>query len=115
MISGKTVPSRTTKAKIANTTLLARNAPSRDGRVDHAGRPQPVATPGDHHQRHHDDQRQEAEQVAVDLTGEKECTLPITPERVRNVPRIVDANVATSRLRFHTRDVPRRCCTDQSG
>ena len=41
----------------------------------------------------------------------KACTLPITPERVRNVPRIVSANVATSRLRFHTRSIPRRCCT----
>ena len=30
MISGNTVPSSTMKAKIANTTLLARNAPSRD-------------------------------------------------------------------------------------
>jgi hypothetical protein len=30
MISGNTVPSSTTKAKIANTTLLARNAPSRE-------------------------------------------------------------------------------------
>ncbi len=28
--SGKTVPSSTTKAKAANSTLLARNAPSRD-------------------------------------------------------------------------------------
>ena len=40
-----------------------------------------------------------------------ECTLSSTPERVRNVPRIVSENVATSRLRFQTRNIPRRSCT----
>ena len=39
------------------------------------------------------------------------CTLLMTPERVRNVPRIVSENVATSRLRFQTRSMPRRSCT----
>jgi hypothetical protein len=39
------------------------------------------------------------------------CTLSITPERVRNVPRIVRQNVAMTRDRFHTRSIPRRSCT----
>ena len=39
------------------------------------------------------------------------CTLSTTPLRVRNVPRIVSENVATSRLRFQTRSMPRRSCT----
>lgn len=38
-------------------------------------------------------------------------TLLTTPLRVRNVPRMVSEKVATSRLRFHTRNMPRRSCT----
>ena len=34
-----------------------------------------------------------------------------TPDRVRNVPRIVSANVAHSSDRFQTRSIPRRSCT----
>ncbi len=41
----------------------------------------------------------------------KACTLSRTPERVRNVPRIVRENVAHSSDRFHTRNIPRRSCT----
>src|SRR5437868_6161024 len=33
------------------------------------------------------------------------------PERVRNVPRIVNTNVPTTRFRFHTRSMLRRSCT----
>src|SRR5687768_4369727 len=33
------------------------------------------------------------------------------PLRVRNVPRIVSANVAVTRLRFQTRSIPRRSST----
>ena len=40
-----------------------------------------------------------------------ECTLSSTPERVRNVPRIVSENVAHSSDRFQTRSIPRRSCT----
>jgi len=39
------------------------------------------------------------------------CTLLTTPLRVRNVPRMVSEKVATSKLRFHTRNMPRRSCT----
>ncbi len=34
-----------------------------------------------------------------------------TPERVRNVPRMVREKVATNRDRFQTRSIPRRSCT----
>ena len=34
-----------------------------------------------------------------------------TPERVRNVPRIVRQNVAMTSERFQTRSIPRRSCT----
>ena len=39
------------------------------------------------------------------------CTESITPERVRNVPRIVRQNVAITSDRFQTRSIPRRSCT----
>ena len=41
----------------------------------------------------------------------KACTESSTPDRVRNVPRIVSANVAQSSERFQTRSIPRRSCT----
>ena len=41
----------------------------------------------------------------------KECTELMTPERVRNVPRIVRQNVAMTSDRFQTRSIPRRSCT----
>ncbi len=34
-----------------------------------------------------------------------------TPDRVRNVPRIVRQNVAITSERFQTRSIPRRSCT----
>ena len=43
--------------------------------------------------------------------SEKACTDWMTPERVRNVPRMVRAKVATESDRFHTRISPRRSCT----
>ena len=39
------------------------------------------------------------------------CTESSTPERVRNVPRIVSENVASRSERFQTRSIPRRSCT----
>ena len=39
------------------------------------------------------------------------CTESTTPERVRNVPRIVRQNVAITSDRFQTRSIPRRSCT----
>ena len=41
----------------------------------------------------------------------KACTESSTPDRVRNVPRIVNENVATSSDRFQTRSMARRSCT----
>ena len=43
--------------------------------------------------------------------SEKEWTEVITPDRVRNVPRMVRANVAMDSDRFHTRMRPRRSWT----
>ena len=42
---------------------------------------------------------------------EKACTEVMTPERVRNVPRMVSANVAMDSERFQTRIRPRRSWT----
>ena len=41
----------------------------------------------------------------------KLCTDVTTPERVRNVPRIVRQNVASTSDRFQTRSMPRRSWT----
>ena len=41
----------------------------------------------------------------------KAWTESTTPDRVRKVPRMVSENVATSRLRFQTRSIPRRSWT----
>ena len=43
--------------------------------------------------------------------SEKACTERSTPDRVRNVPRIVSENVAHSSDRFQTRSMPRRSWT----
>ena len=43
--------------------------------------------------------------------SEKACTEVMTPERVRNVPRMVRAKVAIDSERFQTRISPRRSCT----
>jgi hypothetical protein len=40
-----------------------------------------------------------------------ECTESRTPERVRNVPRMVSEKVASSSDRFQTRSIPRRSWT----
>ena len=41
----------------------------------------------------------------------KAWTESSTPERVRNVPRIVRLNVASKSDRFQTRSIPLRSCT----
>ena len=41
----------------------------------------------------------------------KACTLLSTPDRVRNVPKMVRLKVATSNERFHTRSIARRSWT----
>ena len=43
--------------------------------------------------------------------SEKACTEVITPERVRNVPRMVSEKVAMDSERFQTRIRPRRSWT----
>ena len=43
--------------------------------------------------------------------SEKAWTESRTPDRVRNVPRMVSEKVATSSDRFQTRSIPRRSCT----
>ena len=111
--SGNTVPSRTTNANTVNSTLLARNAPSRDsGESIAPGRAQPVAAPADQGQRDGDDERRRTRAGSC-RPGRRRRRGRSTgrPERVRNVPRIVSANVATSRLRFQTRSIPRRSWT----
>ena len=45
------------------------------------------------------------------VDSEKACTELMTPERVRKVPRMVSAKVATESDRFQTRINPRRSCT----
>lgn len=40
-----------------------------------------------------------------------ECTDATTPERVRNVPRMVSANVAITSTKFHACNMPRLTCT----
>ena len=99
-------------ANAANSTLLARNAPSR--LIGES------IVPGERSL----SPRQPMRMIPVATTIPKkvsnhgpielwlnECTLLITPERVRNVPRIVRLKVATSSDRFQTRSMPRRSCT----
>jgi hypothetical protein len=111
-ISGNTVPSSTTKAKAANPTLLARNAPSRE-----AGE---STEPGA--RRRSPRQPMRAMETATTMAKKarimgpipdsvKACTESRTPDRVRKVPRMVSENVATMRDRFQTRSIPRRSWT----
>src|SRR3954451_14989156 len=111
-MSGNTVHSNTTKAKAANSRLLARKAPSRDTGESmdpgersrsprQAMRPTDVAT---------------ARPKKVRIHGPmgdsvNEWTDSSTPDRVRNVPRIVKENVASNSDRFQMRSIPRRSCT----
>ena len=112
MSSGKTVPSSTTKANAANSTLLARNAPSRDSGESmcpgarrrsprHPMRPTLTMTI-----------RAKKPRIMGPMPDSvNACTLSSTPLRVMNVPRMVRANVAHSSERFQTRSIPRRSCT----
>ena len=110
--SGNNVPRSTTKAKTVNSTLLARNAPSRDSGESiepgersrsprHAIRPSDTTTI----------KPKKLRNQAPTGPSPNACTDSITPDRVRNVPRIVREKVATSKLRFQTRSIPRRSCT----
>ena len=110
--SGNTVPSRTTNANAANSRLLARKAPSRDTGESMA--------PGDRSR----SPRQAISPTVTATTRAKKarivgpipdwvkaCTDSSTPERVRNVPRMVRLNVARSSDRFQSRSMPRRSWT----
>ena len=103
------MPSRTTNANPANSTLLARNAPSRDTGES--------IEPGERSL----SPRQAIRPIDVTVVraknprirgpmadSEKAWTESSTPDRVRNVPRIVSEKVATSSDRFQTRSIPRR-------
>ena len=111
-INGNTVPSNTMNANRVKITLFARNAPSRDSGESIA--------PGDRSRspRHAINPKETATITPKNPSRYgpivpllKACTLCSTPLRVMNVPRIVSENVATSKLMFHTRNMPRRSCT----
>ena len=100
------------KANTVKITLLARNAPSREigesiepgdrsRSPRHAIKPSDTTTVTPKKPSNHEP------------TGPSPnaCTELITPDRVMNVPRMVSENVATSRLRFQTRSIPRRSWT----
>ena len=99
-------------ANTVKITLLARNAPSREigesiDPGDRSRSPRHAMSPSD------------TTTVTPKKASSHEPTGPspnawtelMTPDRVMNVPRIVSENVATSRLRFHTRSMPRRSWT----
>ena len=109
---GNTVPRSTTNANAAKSRLLARKAPSRDTGEStlpgarrrsprHAIRPTAVTTMSAKNP-------MSAGPIADSV---KACTESSTPDRVRNVPRIVSENVASRSDRFQTRSIPRRSCT----
>ena len=111
-IRGNTVPRRITNANAPSSRLLARNAPSRDSGESIA--------PGDRSRspRHPISPIEATTMKAKNPSSvgpieplENACTDSTTPDRARNVPRIVRLNVATTRVRFHTRSMPRRSCT----
>ncbi len=110
--SGKIVPRSTTKAKAAKATLLARKAASRDTGAS--------IEPGERSL----SPRQPMTAIDTATTRAKNPRIegPIgdsvkawtessTPERVRNVPRMVNEKVATRSERFQTRSIPRRSWT----
>ena len=106
------MPVSTTSAKPANNRLLRRNAASRDSGESmrpgersssprHAIRPTPSAALKP---------RNVSSHGPIDDVLNA-CTELSTPDRVRNVPRIVRQNVAITSDRFQTRNIPRRSCT----
>jgi len=110
--SGKIVPSSTMNANTANSTLFARNAASRDNGEsilpgDRSRSPRHAMSASDTTTT----MPKNPSRYAPTGPSPNACTLFSTPERVRNVPRIVSENVATSSDRFHTRNMPRRSCT----
>mgnify|MGYP001327188395 CR=1 FL=1 len=106
------MPSSTTAANAANSRLLARNAASRDtgesmrpgARSCSARQPiSPIDTTTI--------TAKNARMAGPMDDSVKACTDATTPERVRNVPRMVRLKGAHSSARFQTRSMPRRSCT----
>ena len=104
--SGNTVPSITTNAATAKSRLFPRNDPSRD-QIDrrlagfrsasprHATSTTPLTTIT----------AKNASRIGPSDDSLNSCTDSSTPERVRNVPKMVNANVMMSSERFHTRSI----------
>ena len=110
--SGKTVPVNTTSANAANSRLLSRNAASRDtgesmrpGARSLSPRQATSATPPSA------TMARKVSSHGPMSDCENACTEFTTPDRVRNVPRIVRQNVAITNERFQTRSMPRRSWT----
>ncbi len=110
--SGYTVPVSTTSANAANSRLLSRNADSRDTTES--------MRPGVRNRspRQASSTSELATMMPRNVSSHgpmslslKACTELMTPERVRNVPRIVRLNVARMSDRFQTRSIARRSCT----
>ena len=113
MINGNTVPSKTTNAKTAKITLFAKNAASRDnGESMMPGlRSLSPRQPIRKTETTNTTAKNERNHAPIPLSLNA-CTLFNTPERVKKVPRIVKLKVATSNEIFHTRNIPRRSCTN---
>ena len=81
-------------------------------RVDGAGRTQSIASPADQYQRHRHHNAEEGKQERPDRRLAEGVHRLDHPERVRKVPKMVSENVAQTSDRFHTRNMPRRSCTN---
>ena len=111
-ISGNTVPSSTTRANTPNSRLLARNEASRDSAEsicpgERSRSPRQAMSPTTATTT----RAKNTNRAGPTASAEKAWTESTSPERVRNVPRMVRANVAHTSDRFHTRSIPRRSCT----
>jgi hypothetical protein len=107
--SGKTVPKNTVKVAATSSTLLSRNADSRET-TESSSPCAPSAS-----QRHASSPsaststtvRNDRKNTPME-PWVKACTEAMTPERVRKVPNSVSANVMMTRARFQSRSMRRR-------
>jgi hypothetical protein len=109
---GNTVPVSTTSANPAKSRLFNKNAASRETAES--------MRPGDRSlsPRHAISPTLPNTQIPRNVNShgpmldcENACTELITPDRVKNVPRIVRQKVDSTSDRFQTRSIPRRSCT----
>jgi hypothetical protein len=106
------VPTSTTSAKPANSRLLARNAPSRDtGESMRPGLRRTSARQPINPTETSTMTARKPSSAGPIADWVKAWTELTIPERVRNVPKIVNANVAATNERFQTRNIPRRSWT----